>query len=336
MRRPVISAPGPALDWLKSVAAARGVEVDIDLRYPEGKWVGAGEPIAYISGPLVGLVDLETIFLGKLGPPCVAAYNAYTMCADLPGVAFLAMDARHCAGTEMADLMAYAASVGSDKARRKVGAKGFVGNATDATAHYFEQVGGKGTMPHAFIGYAGSTVRAAEMFAEVYPEEPLTVLVDYFAREVTDSLAVCRAFPDRAAKGELSVRLDVAGSRFMETLDPPRSYAVLERNAPDCIRGFRTDDELRYLVGPGVSAAAVWAMRESLDEAGFDRVKIVASSGFGPAKCRIMATAQAPIDVIGTGSYLPEKWSETYATADVVEYDGKASVKVGREFLLRR
>jgi len=336
MRRPVVSAPGPALSWLQAVAEQRGVAVTIDLRYPEGKWVGAGEPIAYITGPLETLVDLETIFLGKLGPPCVAAYNAYTMCADLPHVAFLAMDARHCAGTEMADLMAYAASVGSEKARRKVGATGFVGNATDATAHYFGQMGGKGTMPHAFIGYAGSTLRAAEMFAEVYPDEQLTVLVDYYAQEVTDSLAVCRAFPDKAAAGGVAVRLDIAGSRFMEGLDPPRSYAVLERNAPDCIRGFRTDDELRYLVGPGSSAAALWAMREALDAEGFDRVKLVASSGFGPARCRMMAAANAPIDVVGTGSYLPEKWDETYATADVVEYDGEPSVKVGREFLLRR
>jgi len=51
--------------------------------------------------------------LQKLGPACVAAFNAYTMCADLPKVAFLAMDARHCAGLEMAEMMAYAASVGS-------------------------------------------------------------------------------------------------------------------------------------------------------------------------------------------------------------------------------
>ena len=49
-----------------------------------------------------------------------------------------------------------------------------------------------------------------------------------------------------------------------------------------------------------------------------------------------MALAKAPVDVIGTGSYLPEKWSETYATTDIVEYDGEPRVKVGREFLLRR
>ena len=32
MRRPVISAPRLALDWLKAVAAARGASFDIDLR----------------------------------------------------------------------------------------------------------------------------------------------------------------------------------------------------------------------------------------------------------------------------------------------------------------
>jgi nicotinate phosphoribosyltransferase len=50
----------------------------------------------------------------------------------------------------------------------------------------------------------------------------------------------------------------------------------------------------------------------------------------------MMAAANAPIDVIGTGSYLPELWSETYATADIIAYDGKPMVKAGREFLLRK
>jgi nicotinate phosphoribosyltransferase len=49
-----------------------------------------------------------------------------------------------------------------------------------------------------------------------------------------------------------------------------------------------------------------------------------------------MAVANVPVDIIGTGSYLPESWTETYATSDIVAYDGKPSVKVGREFLLRK
>lgn len=336
MRRPVISAPRLAVDWLLEVAKARSASITVEVNYAEGRWVGAGEPILYISGSLFHLVDLETIFLQKLGPACVAAFNAYTMCADLPKVAFLAMDARHCAGLEMAEIMAYAAGVGSSRAKRKHEAKGFIGNATDATAHFFGQPGGKGTMPHAFIGYAGSTLRAAEMFHETFPDEDMTVLVDYFGREVTDSLEVCRRFPELAASGRLGVRLDTPGGRFVEGLDPPASYAVLERHAPGAIRGYRNESELRYLVGAGVSAAAVYHLRDALDGAGFGNCRIVVSSGFDPAKCKVMAEAKAPIDVVGTGSFLPQRWTETYATADIIEYDGEPRVKVGREFLLRK
>lgn len=334
LRRPVISAPRLMLDWLTQAADARDEKFEIELMHPEGDWVGAGEPLIYITGSMAALSDMETILLQKIGPACVAAHNAYQMCLALPGAAFLAMEARHCAGREMQDMMGYAAAIGS-AAAKKEGAKGFIGNANNFTAHWFGNARGLGTMPHSLIGYAGSTVRAAEMFHDTFPDEPMTVLVDYFGKEITDALAVCLRFPDLAAAGNLAFRLDTHGGRFLEGLDPAESYAVLERHAPGAIRRYRSETELRYLVGTGVSAAAVWHMRESLDKEGFRKCKIVASSGFTPEKCRVMALANAPIDVIGTGSYLPERWTETYATADIVAYDGEPRVKVGREFLLR-
>src|SRR5437868_2813816 len=335
MRRPVISAPRFAVEFLEGMAKERGTSFEIEINHLEGSWVGAGEPILYATGRLYHLVDLETVLLQKLGPACVAAYNASVMCADLPKVAFLAMDARHCAGAEMAEMMAYAASVGSAHAKKVAGAVGFVGCAAAATAPFFGQATGMGTMPHALIGYAGPTVRAAEMFHETFPDEALTVLVDYFGQETSDAVAVARRFPELAASGRLAFRMATPGGRYCEGLDLARSYEVLERNAPQSIRGYRTEAELRYLVGAGVTAAALWRMRQVLDEAGFPKARIVASSGFGPEKCRMMAAANAPIDVIGTGSYLPEIWSETYATADIIAYDGQPMVKAGREFLLR-
>ncbi len=66
----------PALEWLEETGRERNTSVELDLRYNEGKWVGAGEPMMYITGSFFHLVDLETIFLQKLGPSCVAAYNA--------------------------------------------------------------------------------------------------------------------------------------------------------------------------------------------------------------------------------------------------------------------
>jgi nicotinate phosphoribosyltransferase len=335
LRRPVISAPRLMVDWLETVAAARGAGFEIEVMYPEGAWVGAGEPVAYITGSLVHLSELETILLQKIGPASVAAHNAYQMSLALPAVRFLAMEARHCAGAEMQEMMAYAAAVGSEAAKHE-GAAGFIGNANEGTAHWFGQDHGLGTMPHSLIGYAGSTLRAAEMFHETFPGEPMTVLVDYFGREISDALAVCARFPDLAEAGMLSFRLDTHGGRFVEGLDPAESYAVLERYAPGAIRRYRSDLELRFLVGTGVSAAAIWRLREALNAAGHIKAKIVASSGFGVEKCRVMADARAPIDVVGTGSFIPDSWHETYATADIIEYDGVPMVKLGREFLLRK
>jgi nicotinate phosphoribosyltransferase len=334
LRRPVVCAPALMVEWLEAVARERGETFEIDLVHAEGSWIGAGEPVAYIAGSFAALTNLETIFLQKIGAACVAAHNAFQMCMALPKASFLAMEARHCAGAEMQEIMAYAAAVGS-RAAQAEGAKGFVGNANDWTAHYFGATHGYGTMPHALIGYAGSTLRAAEMFVDTFPGENLTVLVDYFGREVTDALAVCRRFSGLAREGKIAVRLDTHGGRFLEGLDPQQSYAVLERHAPGALRRYRSQAELNYLIGTGVSSAAIWRMREVLDQEGFERVRIIVSSGFGVEKCSVMADSHAPIDIVGTGSFIPERWSETYATADIVAYDDKPMVKVGREFLLR-
>ena len=336
MRRPITLAPKLAIKWLKNIIDLRGGDLEINQLHKEGAWVGAGEPLFYIRSRMSNIVDLETIFLQKLGAPCVAAYNAYQMCIELPQVSFLAMDARHCAGSEMAELMAYGASVGSRKAKIKMGAKGFIGCATDATAKYFDTERGIGTMPHALIGYAGSTVKAAKMFRETFPDKAITVLVDYFGKEIDDALAVATEMSDLANEGKLSIRLDTHGGRFIQGLDTQSSYSVLDQNVPESIRGYRTEQELKHLMGTGVSAASIWYMREQLDKAGFEKVKIVASSGFGPDKCRVFSLAKTPLDIIGTGSFLPEKWSETYATADIIEYDGVKRVKVGREFLHKK
>ena len=49
MRRPVVFAPRLALEWLKELERSRNTAVEVDLRYNEGKWVGAGEPMMYIT-----------------------------------------------------------------------------------------------------------------------------------------------------------------------------------------------------------------------------------------------------------------------------------------------
>src|SRR5215472_10849366 len=86
MRRPVISAPGFALEFLESIAAERGVKFDIELAHREGAWVGAGDPILHVSGPRGEGGGGGGGGGGGLGGACVTAYNAYGMCEDLPKV----------------------------------------------------------------------------------------------------------------------------------------------------------------------------------------------------------------------------------------------------------
>ena len=102
------------VEWLEAAARDAAREVEIELMHPEGAWVGAGEPLAYLDrqpGASVGPGDdpaAEDRSGLRRRAQCLADVPV------LPKVAFLAMEARHCAGAEMQDMMGYAASVGSD------------------------------------------------------------------------------------------------------------------------------------------------------------------------------------------------------------------------------
>ena len=89
MRRPVLFCPRIALKWIKEVEKSRKTKFNIKLCHKEGDWVGAGDTLMYISGYFSKLVDLETIYLQLIGPSCVAAYNAYIMCKEIPKTYFL-------------------------------------------------------------------------------------------------------------------------------------------------------------------------------------------------------------------------------------------------------
>lgn len=335
LRRPSLMAAGLAIEWLKHTAAEQNFKISLTTPFQEGEDVGAGVPLLYIEGPFSKLSELETHFLQKIGATCIAAYNARDMIISLPHTPMIDMSARHCAGAPMAEMMAYAAHIGTLAARRAINnAKGFIGTSTDGGARFFEHTHGLGTMPHALIGYAGSTLKAAQMYRTANPDADFTVLTDYFGREISDAIEVCHAYPAEAQSGALKFRLDTHGGRYIEGLDKPTSYAVIERNAPQALRTYLTDIEQQHLLGEGVSAAAIWHFREQLNKAGFPNVNIIASSGFAPLKCRVMALARAPIDVIGSGSFIPAHWNETYTTADIIAYNGTYRVKEGREWLI--
>jgi nicotinate phosphoribosyltransferase len=354
MRRRVVAALEPTVRIIKRLAPG----TQVVRFFEEGEIVPSEKKLMEITGSMAQLSEIETLLLQKTGFPCVSANNAYEMCRAIPHAGFLDMHARHASGAEMNILAAYGASVGSEAARRadpKV--TGFIGSSQDLTAPLFGAAGGMGTMPHALVGYTdGDVLAAMKLFAETVPEaKSLVALVDYRGEEISDALRCAQWFYEEAhlhRRGRsFGVRLDTHGGRFAEGLDYEKSVNTVghwlnvsgEYNIVEQVLGARAfqldpnnilvDKVRRILFGKGVSVASVIHMRLALDRAGYKDAQIVASSGFDPQKCQIMGAARAPLNVVGTGSFLPATLTETYATADIIAYNGVRRVKVGREFL---
>jgi nicotinate phosphoribosyltransferase len=147
-----------------------------------------------------------------------------------------------------------------------------------------------GTMPHALILVVGDTVKATMMFDKhMPPEVPRVSLVDTFMDEAEESLRVAAAL----GKKLNSVRLDT-----------PRE------------RG-------------GVTVELVNEVRARLDQAGFSRVGIFVSGGFGPEKIKQFIEHNAPVAGFGVGSYISGARPIDF-TADLHEVDGKPIAKRGR------
>ena len=358
MRRRVICAVNPAIELLREHYAADAPTLKITRLYEEGAFVPDQKPIFLYTGSFAALLELETLVLQRVGVACTCAFNAYKMAMNLPQAAFIDMHARHSTGDDMTLLAAYGASVGSRMAKL-AGALGFVGSSQDLTAHYYGQERGMGTMPHSIVGYAGSTLAAAKMYAETHPRDNLTVLVDYYGREYADALEACNWWYHEVLPHEpndartLAVRIDTHGDRFAEGLTYDKSVEIVANwlhvlNEYEAVRHVMGEEAFdadtlnivkdrvrRVLFGTGVSLASVIKMRQALDGAGFSAAKIVASSGFNLFKCKMFGNARGPVDAIGTGSFIPENLGETFATADVFMYDGKFEIKLGREKLFQ-
>jgi nicotinate phosphoribosyltransferase len=355
MRRRVVAALEPVIRLVSHFVP----DAKIKRFVQEGEVVPSEQKLMEITGSMKKLSEIETLMLQKIGFSCVSANNAYEMCRAIPSAGFMDMHARHGSGAEMNILAAYGAKVGSEAARaadRTV--KGFIGSSQDLTAPFFGSGGGMGTMPHALVGYAkGDVLAAMKLFNETLPEaKSLIALVDYTGEEIKDSLRCAKWFFDEAklqSQGKsFGVRLDTHGGRFAEGLDYEKSVDVVgdwlnvkgEYSIVETVLGGRAfqmdpnnilvDKVRRILFGKGVSVASIIHARRALDDGGYRSAMIVGSSGFDPQKCQIMGAAKAPIDMVGTGSFLPATLTETYATADIIKYDGVARVKTGREFLL--
>jgi len=254
-----------------------------------------------IEGDYTLFAHLETVYLGVLARRTLVSTNTRGVIEAANRKPIIFMPARH---------DHHRIQTGDGYAAYVAGATiGFpIGVTTDAQASWW---GGKGvgTVPHALVSaYGGNTVLAASKFAEwaarEAPDINVTVLVDFENNSVETALEVARALGDRL----WGVRLDT-------------SETLVDRSLLEEMGDFKPT---------GVNERLVRRVRDALDSAGFERIRIVASGGFDADKIRAFEERGVPVDSYGVGSALIR--GENDFTGDIVLTDGLPSAKVGRSF----
>jgi nicotinate phosphoribosyltransferase len=265
---------------------------DLEVRaLHEGDAIEPWETVMTIEGDYALFAHLETVYLGPLARRSLVMRNVRAVVEAAGGKPILFFPARH---------DHWLVQTGDGWSAHIAGA---IGVSTDAQASWW---GGRGvgTVPHGLIAaYGGDTVSAARDFARRFGADMnVTVLVDF----ANDSAKTAVEVADALGEDLWGVRLDTSGSLVDHGL---------ERAMPDA--------------PPGVSVELARLVRSALDDAGHERVRIVASGGFDAERIREFEAAEAPVDSYGVGSALLRGSNDF--TADIVRVDGRKCAKVGRE-----
>jgi nicotinate phosphoribosyltransferase len=259
----------------------------------EGDEIAPMETVMTIEGDYSLFAHLETVYLGCLARRTLIMSNVREVVDAAHGKPILFFPARH---------DHWLVQTGDGWAAHVAGA---IGVSTDAQASWW---GGRGvgTVPHGLIAaLGGDTVAAAEAFAERFAGEMnVTVLVDFENDSVRTALEVADALGARL----WGVRLDT-------------SERMVDR---------ALWHEMGEFEPTGVNEVLIRRVREALDEAGHQEIKIVASGGFDAQKIREFEARGAPVDAYGVGSSLVRGANDF--TADVVLLDGCHAAKAGRRF----
>ena len=245
-----------------------------------------------IEGDYGLFAHLETVYLGCMARRTLVMRNVKAVVEAARGKPILFFPARH---------DHWLVQTGDGWAAHVAGA---IGVSTDAQASWW---GGRGvgTVPHALIAaFGGDTVAAARLFADRYHGETnITVLVDF----ENDSVGTALAGRRRAGR-------------------PPVGRAPGHQRAA---RRRRAAGRARPRPHRGVTALLARRVRDALDAAGHEHVRIVVSGGFDAEKIARFEAEGAPVDAYGVGSSLLRGQNDF--TADVVRVDGRPLAKAGRQ-----
>lgn len=257
----------------------------------DGDQIEPWETIMTIEGDLADFSHLETVYLGVIARQTKIATNTNKAVKAANGKPVLFFPSRfdHYSVQE------------SDGYAAKIGGMSGISTPANAVAWGIEAAG---TIPHALIAtYHGDTLKATEAFDKYIDSKVSRVaLVDFNNDCVNTSLEVARALGDKL----YGVRLD--------TSDKMVDTSLMH--------------QLGNFIPTGVNETLVRNVRTALDKEGFNKVKIMVSGGFTPAKIAMFEQNNVPVDVYAVGSSIFS--TNVDFTADIVLVDGKPSAKKGR------
>jgi len=256
----------------------------------DGERASPHEPVMTIAGDYALFSQLETDFLGVLARRTRVATNTTAVVEAAGGKPVLFFPARfdhHLVQTGDG----YAAYI-----------SGALGVGTDAQGAWWGRPG-VATVPASLIAcYSGDTVLAAEKFAQhLGPDVDLIVSADFTNDCAGTALAVA---------GQLGRRLWGVRLGTDETMV---DRSLLE--------------QMGQFTPTGVNPQLVQNVRDALDPAGFEHVKIVVADHFTPEKIRAFEEAGVPVDAYAVGRYLLQGDFAYYA--DVVEVNGRPCARAG-------
>ena len=259
----------------------------------DGDAIVPWEVVLEIEGSYADFAHLETLYLGVLARRTRVGTNTRRVVEAAHPKDVMFFPARH---------DHWLVQTGDGYAAHIAGA---IGVSTDAQASWWGSEG-DGAVPHGLIAaYGGDTVLASRKFLEhVSDDIRLVSLVDFENDCVGTSLALANALGPRL----FGVRLDT-------------SEMLVDRSVIPQMGRFKPT---------GVTPQLVHNVRDALDAAGHQHVRIIVSGGFTVEKIREFEHLGVPVDSYGVGSSLFQGRFDF--TADVVKLDGKPCAKVGREW----
>jgi nicotinate phosphoribosyltransferase len=272
---------------------------------PDGESYEPGETVLLIEARVQDIIALETIILGILSYE-TTTHNDQTqveldkvterfreLCSLVGDRPVYYFGARHWSFSEDAVIS------------RAAFAGGVAGASTQIGADQKEQVA-VGTIPHSLeavfswkYGADQAVLKSTQAFDELIDKNISRIaLVDYNNKEINDSLAVAKAL-----EGKLfGVRVDTPGENIQQ------GGSKFDKTKP------------KYWTGRGVTVEGIRSLRKALDKNGYEKTKIVLSSGFGDvSKVKAFVEAEATLglklfDSLGVGRVFDARIS----TMDIV------------------